>query len=562
MVKRLLKIFNKEFGGLHEAALLLALSMFLSQLLALARDRLLAGTFGAGTVLDIYYSAFRFPDLLYTSLASFVSVAVLIPFLVERLEKGEVQAARNFLSAVLSLFMLVMVAVSTVAWIFMPQLAPWLAPGFSAGAQTQMILMSRILLLSPILLGLSNLLGSVTQVYRKFFIYSLSPIFYNFGIIVGIVLFVPLWGSIGLVWGVILGALLHLLVQLPTLASIGFWPHWSLKQIIENSRLMGKIIITSWPRTLTLSTSQLVILIFVAMASYLGKGSIAVFNFAFNLQSVPLSIVGISYSVAAFPTLSQYFARGHLDKFVEQITSATRHIIFWSMPAMVMFVVLRAQIIRVVLGTGRFDWTATRLTAACLALFALSVLAQSLILLLIRGYYASGKTAKPLLMNLFSSVLMVGGAFVFTAWWQAGSHFRLFWETVLRVQDLPNTSVLALPLAYSFGTIINCLLLAIFFAFEHRISLRPTLKTFNQTLWSAVAGGVVAYYLLNFFSFYLSLHTLTGIFLQGLLAGLGGLAINWLLLWLLGSQELKELVLALRHKFWQGETVIPEQSEL
>ena len=562
MVKRWLKIFNKEFGGLHEAALLLALSMFLSQLLALARDRLLAGTFGAGTTLDIYYSAFRLPDLLYATLASFVSVAVLIPFLVERLEKGEEPAARNFLSVVFTLFMLVMLSVSAIAWIFMPQLAPWLAPGFNSGAQAQMVELARILLLSPILLGLSNLLGSVTQVYRKFFVYSLSPIFYNLGIIAGIVCLVPILGPAGLVWGVILGALLHLIIQLPTLWSIGFWPRWSPKQLIASSRLVGQMIMTSWPRTLTLSANQLVILIFIALASYLERGSIAVFNFAYNLQSVPLSIVGISYSVAAFPTLSKYFTHGYLDKFIEQITSATRHIIFWSMPATVMFIVLRAQIIRVVLGTGHFDWPATRLTAACLALFALSVLAQSLILLLIRGYYASGQTAKPLLINLFSSALMVGGAFVFSAWWQAGSSFRLFWENILRVQDLPNTSVLILPLAYSLGTIVNCLLLAIFFVYEHRFSARSILRTSNQTFWSALAGGMAAYYLLNFLGPYLPLRTLAGIFSQGLLAGLGGLAVDLLLLWFLGSQELKELTQAFRHKFWQGEALVPEQSWL
>jgi len=562
MVKRFLKIFNKEFGGLHEAALLLALSMFLAQLLALARDRLLAGTFGAGTTLDIYYSAFRLPDLLYATIASFVSVAVLIPFLVERLEKGEEGPARDFLSVVFTLFMLVMVGVGAVAWVLMPHLAPWLAPGFDLGAQAQMIAMARILLLSPILLGLSNLLGSVTQVYRRFFVYSLSPIFYNLGIIIGILVLVPILGPIGLVLGVILGAGLHLAIQLPALIDIGFWPHWSPKQLLANLRLIGKMVVTSWPRTLTLSTSQLVILIFVALASYLSKGSIAIFNFAYNLQSVPLSIVGISYSVAAFPTLSKYFARGHLDKFIEQITSATRHIIFWSMPATIMFIVLRAQIIRVILGTGRFDWPATRLTAACLALFAVSVLAQSLILLFIRGYYASGQTAKPLLTNLFSSLLMIVSVFVFNTWWQTGSAFRLFWESILRVQDLPNTAVLVLPLAYSLGTIVNCLLLGFFFVGEHRFSVKPILRTFNQTFWSALAGGVVAYLLLNILSSFLSLRTLTGIFTQGLLAGLGGLAVNLLLLWFLGSQELKDLARAIRHKFWQGETLIPEQSEL
>jgi len=562
MVRRLLKIFNKEFGGLHEAALLLALSMFLSQLLALARDRLLAGTFGAGATLDIYYSAFRLPDLLYATIASFVSVAVLIPFLVERLEKGEEKSARDFLSAVFTLFMLVLATVGVIAWVLMPRLAPWLAPGFDSGAQSQMIMMARILLLSPILLGLSNLLGSVTQVYRRFFIYSLSPIFYNLGIIVGILALTPIWGPVGLVWGVILGASLHLAIQLPALIDIGFWPRWSVKKLLANLRLIGKMMVTSWPRTLTLSTNQLVILVFVAIASYWGKGSIAVFNFAYNLQSVPLSIVGISYSVAAFPTLSKYFARGHLDKFIDQITSATRHIIFWSMPAMVMFIVLRAQVVRVILGTGRFNWSATRLTAACLALFAVSVLAQSLILLFIRGYYASGQTAKPLLTNLFSSALMIASVFFFNAWWQAGSTFRLFWENILRVQDLPNTAVLILPLAYSLGTIINCLLLGFFFIGEHRFSIKPMVKTFQQTFWSALAGGVVAYLLLNILDPFLSLQTLAGIFTQGLLAGLGGLAVNLLLLWWLGSQELKDLARAIRHKFWRGETLIPEQSEL
>jgi putative peptidoglycan lipid II flippase len=455
-----------------------------------------------------------------------------------------------------------MVLASLLAWFLVPYLAPWLAPGFGPETKNQMIELTRILLLSPILLGLSNLLGSVTQAYRKFFIYSLSPIFYNIGIIFGIVCLAPFWGLAGLAWGVILGALLHLLVQLPALWSINFWPRWSLKQIANNQQAIIKILVASWPRTLTLSSSQLVVMVFVALASYLGKGSIAIFNFAYNLQSVPLSIVGISYSVAAFPTLSKYFTRGHLDKFIDQVTSATRHIIFWSMPAMVMFVVLRAQIIRVILGVGRFDWTATRLTAACLALFALSVLAQSLILLFIRGYYASGQTIKPLLMNLFSSVLMVGGAIIFSLWWQADSPFRFFWEDILRVRGLSGTAVLVLPLAYSLGTIINCLLLLVFFIFEYRFSVKPILNTFNQSFWSSIAGGLVAYYLLNLFSLYLPLQTLGGIFFQGLLAGLGGLLVDFLLLWLWRSQELKDLLLAIRHKFWQGETLIPEQSEL
>jgi putative peptidoglycan lipid II flippase len=562
MVKGLLRLLDKEFGGLHEAALLLAGSMLLSQFLALIRDRLLAGTFGASSSLDIYYSAFRLPDLLYTTIASFVSVAVLIPFLIERLEKGEEASARDFLSAVFSLFTVVMIVVSAIAYLLIPYFAPWLTPGFSAEAQAELVGLARILLLSPFLLGLSNLLGSVTQAYRKFLVFSLSPVLYNLGIILGIIFFVPRFGLRGLAWGVIVGALLHLAIQLPTLVKIGFWPRWSVPQIKSNWNLIKKMVLISWPRTLTLSSNQLVIIVLIAIASYLGKGTIAIFNFSLNLQSVPLSIVGVSYSVAAFPTLSKYFARGHLDKFISQIVSASRHIVFWSIPASVLFIVLRAQIVRVILGSGNFDWTATRLTAACLALFSLSVLTQSLVLLLVRGYYAASQTAKPLVANIFSSGLIIVLAFIFSWLFKTNDTWRLLWENLLRVRDLPGTVVLMLPLAYSIGSVVNCLLLTTFFVWDYRFKVWPIIASAGEELASAVLGGVTAYFLLGYLSHYFDLQTLAGIFAQGLLAGLGGILVNVLALWIMGSKELFEISRALRHKFWRGQALIPEQTEL
>ncbi len=562
MVKHLLKLLNKEFGGLHEAALLLAGSMLLAQILALVRDRLLAATFGANSSLDIYYSAFRLPDLLFTTIASFVSVAVLIPFLIERLEKGEEESARNFLSAVFSLFALVMVITSALAYFLMPYIAPWLTPGFDAQAQTELVTLARILLLSPILLGLSNLLGSVTQAYRKFLVFSLSPVLYNLGIIVGIVVLAPIYGLKGLAFGVVLGALFHLAIQLPTLLKIGFWPKFSLKQIKANLSLVKKMILISWPRTLTLSSNQLVIIFLVALASYLGKGAISVFNFALNLQSVPLSIVGISYSVAAFPTLSKHFARGHLDKFIDQIVGASRHIAFWSMPSLVMFIVLRAQIVRVILGSGNFDWTATRLTAACLALFSLSVLTQSLVLLLVRGYYAAGQTFKPLVANILSSLLTIILAFFFSWLFKTNDTWRLLWENLLRVRGLPGVVVLMLPLAYSVGSIVNCLLLIIFFSWDYRLKIGPIFSSAGENLSAAVLGGVTAYSLLNYLSSYFNLQTVAGIFAQGLIAGLAGLLVNVLALWIFGSEELVDIYRAVRHKFWRGEALLPEQTEL
>src|SRR5690606_25115168 len=133
----------------------------------------------------------------------------------------------------------------------------------------------------------------------------------------------------------------------------------------------------------------------VSLASTLTVGAISVFNLSYNLQSVPLSLIGVSYSVAAFPTLVEYFNGRNLREFMHHVMIPIRQIIFWSTPVITLFIVLRAQIVRVILGTGNFDWSDTRLTAAALALFIISVVAQSIVLLLIRAYYAAGRTWKP-----------------------------------------------------------------------------------------------------------------------------------------------------------------------
>lgn len=562
MVKSWLRFLGKEFGGLHEAALLLALATLLSQVLALVRDRLLAGTFGAGSSLDIYYTAFRLPDLIYATIASFISITVVIPFLVERLETGEQNLAKDFLSAVFTVFSCVLVVVSLVAYCLLPYLAPYIAPGFSSSALEQLISLSRILLLSPLLLGLSNLLGSITQTYRKFLIFSLSPVVYNIGIILGIMFLVPIWGLTGLAWGVVLGALGHLLIQLPIIYRVGLWPSFSLFAVRSNRGVLTKLIWISWPRTLTLSSSQLVMLVLLALASYLGKGSVAIFNFSFNLQSVPLAIIGVSYSVAAFPTLSRYFAKGQIDYFLKQIELASRHIAFWSLPTIFMFVVLRAQIVRVILGFGNFDWTATRLTAACLALFAISVSAQSLVALLVRAYYASGRTFKPLLISIASSGLIVALAFGLSFLFRELESWRLFWENILRVRGLPGSAILMLPLAYTIGLLFNLAVLTIAFVIDYRYRWRVIADSVGKSLVGAVWGGVTAYLILGYLGPYLDLNTVYGIFMQGFVAGLGGLLINFIILLILGSQELREILTAIRHKFWQKEAIVPEQSEL
>lgn len=559
MVKRFFTIIHKEFSGLHEAAFLLGFSALASQLLALLRDRLLAGTFGAGQTLDIYYAAFRIPDLVYVTIASFVSVTVLIPFLIDKIENKDNPAAKQFMNSVFTIFCLVMIGTSVVLYFLIPYLTKLTTPGFSPEAHAQLVTFTRILLFSPFFLGISNLLGSVTQSLRKFFIYALSPLLYNLGIIIGVVVLYPTLGPSGLVWGVALGALLHLLIQLPVLVERGFFPkltraiHWPT---------IRKVIAISLPRTITLATNQISIVVLVSLASFMKVGSIAVFNFSYNLQSVPLAIVGVSYSVAVFPTLTKLFARGEKSKYLAEISNAIRHIAFWSFISAVLFIVLRAQIVRVILGAGHFSWSDTRLTAACLAIFAVSVVAQSLCQLFVRAYYAASQTRTPLIINVISAGIVIALAFGLTYLYNTSLLFRFWLEAMLRVDDLTGTAILILPLAFSIGLIFNAIAHWVFFARDFSPLPRQTLRGFFQTLSSALLGGVGAYEALNLLGNIFDGSTFMGIFSQGFLAGLAGLIIYVVILLLMKNEEVKEVGVALGSKFWKAKAVAPSAEEL
>ena len=563
MVSRALKLFNREFGGLHEAAYLLGAFAVASQILALVRDRLLASAFGAGRELDIYYAAFRVPDLVYVSIASFISVSVIIPLLAERQKGGLGEAttvsSRALLNNIFTAFLLVMVVVSAILFLIMPLLSRWVAPGFDAVAQSQLALLSRILLLSPLLLGLSNLFGAVTQSLRRFFIYALSPILYNVGIIIGIIFFYPRLGLAGLTWGVALGALFHLAIQWPTVARHGLFPR--LVKTLDWLELR-RVIWLSLPRTLGLGAGQLTTVVLVSIASLISTGAIAVFNFANNLQSVPLTIIGVSYSVAAFPTLVQLFTNGERGRFMEQVTTTIRHVLFWALPTTVLFIVLRAQMVRVILGGGRFSWSDTRLTAAALALFVVSLVAQSLVLVLVRAYYSSGQTRRPLLVNVLSSIITITLALVFWRILVAVPGPRLFLEALLRVNDLGGTALLALPLAFSLGSGLNVWLLWQFFQRDFGRFPRVVDKALWQSVAASLAGGVTSYFALNLLDDWLDLDTFLGIFTQGLLAGLLGLLVFVLILWRLDNKEIKEIVRSLHHQFWHSRPIAPEPEGL
>jgi len=364
----------------------------------------------------------------------------------------------------------------------------------------------------------------------------------------------------GIVWGVILGALMHLAIQLPTVFSLGFSITPRLPRI--SADVIGSLKL-SFPRTLGLSLNQIVISVITAMASTMGAGAVSVFNFAANLQSVPLSVIGLSYSVSAFPTMAALYVKNGTKDFLDHFSLALRHIIFWSLPATVLFIVLRAQIVRVVLGAGAFSWLDTRLTAAALLLFSLSILSQGLLMLYIRAFYASGHTYLPVVMNLFSSIVSVASAWWLLNLFKNSLQFRDLFLTLLRVGDISEGGVLVLPLALSLSSVINLFLLAMYFrrTFEIRDISSKIGRSLRDSVVSSAALGVVVYYSLKILARFFDLDTFMGIFAQGFFAGIFGIIFGAIILAFLKNQEFSEFYDAFRDRFWKRLFVVTTEPE-
>lgn len=549
MVKKILSFVGREISGLHEAAYLLAASAVASLVFALVRDRLLAHILGAGSSLDVYYAAFRVPDFIYVTVASLVSTSILVPFLTESREKGDL---KDSIQSLFSAFSILIVAVCAVAFFLMPWLDRMLFPKlFEAGLGDTLVATSRLLLLSPVLLGFSSFFASITQIQNRFMVYALASPLYNVGIIVGILAFLPHFGVAGLGMGVILGSFLLAVTQIPLVIKDGLFPRFVAGLSWANWAKVKRVAKLSVPRTITLSSQQITNLGLVSFASFLGAGSISIFNLALNLQSVPLSIIGSSYSSAAFPVLAKLIAQKDREAFLAKMIAAAKHVIFWSMPITILFIVLRAQIVRTALGSGEFTWSDTRLTAAALALFVVSSFGQSLMLLFVRSFYAEGKTAKPLLINVISMAATVLAGFGLIKLYHAAPFFAAFVEALLRTSGSADSSVLMLPLAFTVGALLNLWLHWRSFAREFPSFTRPVMVTAWQSLAASIIGGYVTYLALNVFDDIFGLTTVLGVFLQGLCAGVVGIFAIVVILKLMKSPEMQDIHRAVVSKVWR-----------
>jgi len=431
------RIFDSQAKTINSAALIVAAFSLVSRILGLFRDRILAGAFGAGPELDVYYAAFRIPDFIYNILIAGGVVVAFLPLFSEYFLKDK-EMAWHFASNVLNIFLLCLILIALGFFVFAPAIVKIIVPGFDNQQIQLTVLLTKILLLSPILLGLSAVFSGILQYFNKFLFYSLAPIMYNLGIIFGIVFLTPFSGIAGVAGGVIIGALLHFLIQVPGAIRSGF----SYKLILDfKDEKIKRVFSLILSRTLGVAAPQINLMVATVLASTLAAGSLAIFNFANNFAQFPMGLIGIPFAVAVFPSLSKSFASLNKEDFIRDFFATFKKIAYLTLPISLLIFIFRNQIIEIIFKTGKFTQSSMEITAASLGFFALGIWANSLIPLVLRAFFAFKDTKTPTVIAVFAMILNIGLSFWF-----------------VRLMD----SVTGLPLAFSIDSILQLLLLMFF----------------------------------------------------------------------------------------------------
>jgi len=387
------------------AATLVIALFFLSRVAGLAREMIIGARFGTGAELDAYLAAFRVPDLLFQLVAGGALGSAFIPVFTGLLTRRDLKGAWRLFSAVTNLVLLLMTALAGIAAL----VAPWLvrtilAPGFTPAQQALTAELMRWMLISTVIFGVSGIVMGVLNSFQHFLLPALAPLLYNLSIIAGAWFLAPTLGVYGLVVGVIVGAALHLDLQL-----FGLWHHnaryyetlgLDSPRVREVGRLMA-------PRVLGLAVVQINFWVNTLLASSLPAGSLSALNYAWLLMLLPQGIVAQGVATAAFPTFAALEARGQHDELRRVFSTTLRGILFLAIPAAAGLYAWRVPLIRMLLERGEFTARSTELTAAALAFYAFGLIGHSAIEIFARAFYSLHDTRTPVAIGVIAMGLNV-----------------------------------------------------------------------------------------------------------------------------------------------------------
>jgi putative peptidoglycan lipid II flippase len=395
------------------ASLILTGAALASRILGWIRLLVIGSQFGASSELDAYFAAFRIPDAIFQLVVAGALSAALIPVFSSYRARADEAEAWKLASSVINLVLIALIVISALMAILAPVLVPVVvAPGFDEQTTDLTVRLTQIMLISPVLIGMGAVVSGILNSYQQFTVPSLAPLAYNLVIIGAAIFLAPTMGIEGLAVGVVVGSAAHLAIQLPSLARVGRrfelkidLDHPGVRQVV---RLMG-------PRMLGLAAGQLNFLVSTFLASGLAAGSLAVYNFAFQLSQLPVGIIGVSVATALFPTMSRDAALGRVGEIRRQVAGAVRVLIFIAAPLMAVMIVLREPLTSVFYQYGLFSQEDSARTASALAWFAVGLIGHIVVHVLARAFYAMQDTRTPVTwaivavaINVALMVLLVG----------------------------------------------------------------------------------------------------------------------------------------------------------
>lgn len=502
MIKITKEFFSENNITVSKAALIIGFLTLLSRFAGLIRSRLMASSFGAGDTLDVYYASFRLPDLIATFFVIGTLSVAFLPVFSELLIKDKKRAV----SVANSVFFFTFVGMGILCGLFIMLTGPishWLFPGFSPEKLKNTIDLTRILLLSQVIFAVSNIFSSMLNAYNKFFIAASAPLVYNLGIMIGVLYFYPVYGVSGLGFGVILGALMHLLIQFPTAYKNGY--RISLKLNLKDLYLK-KLLRLYFPRIFSFDMGQISLIVGSYIGSSLASGSITVLHLATDLFAVPVGVFALSTAVASYPTLSQKYAEKNENDFLQSLRKSTEQILFFMVPISIFMLLYRAYIVRLAFGSGQFGWDDTIVTFNILGILSFAIVTQSLTPLFSRAFFARHNGKTPLIINSIA----------------------IFIHAFISYKLATRFGVVGVAIGFVVSNLFSCLALFInlrssFVSLESNLVSnlydKPVLKTLTRIILASILSGAVGYICIYLLAPLFNTRTGIGILLQSGISG-------------------------------------------
>ncbi len=430
-----------------QGALLLSVLSFGGYAMGLLRDRTFARTYGAGIELDAYNAAFVLPELLLDVLVASGLTAPFVPIFLS-LRREDDAAAIDFGRTVLTGAVLVMGITTAILFVIAPLTADVIVPGFGPEDRELYVSLFRLMCITAVLFAASIALGELLVAGRRFFWFGVAPLLYNGGIVAGTVLLADAIGIYAAAVGAVLGAALHLAIRLVGIARMRFVIRPRLAVRTPAFREFFRLMI---PKMLSHPIEPITFLFFTAVATTIGAGSVSSVSFARNFQSAPVSLIGVAFSLAVFPTLSAAWAAGDRARFRSVLVTNLAVIAVLTLGAAVVLAVFGGTIIEVLLGGGAFDAEDVETTALVLSVFAISVPLEALTYPLSRGLYATHNTLFQVGASVVGLAVIVASCLVLA----------------------PQVGIVAIPLSFTLGSGAKAVLLAAALAWRYRRGQPP-----------------------------------------------------------------------------------------